>query len=320
MIRTMKERVIAPPRSAVPLPGAGSVFGRGFFRNLRAAGGGGCFLLFFMSIGAGLFLFGAAGTFGPYKEGLRGNNDPRAFLGFMTMGSVFFLVALRMLQLVLTGAQNETRSKGDPKQPWAWDYPWSTEWMKPDYSGSGGGTVLGRVAFLALLGVFNVAWFSGMLLFKIIISIFDLLGLLILYDSVQKIVQWIRVRQPVVIWSQVPTFLGDRLEGRIAFARRVTAQGPAKVTLRRVEDDWVERQSGKHQTRELEPFAVYQEEQEVPLSGDSDVVDFGFDLPSNQQGTDLGKDKAVYWQVLVSVPVVGPDLEAVFLAPVYRKR
>jgi hypothetical protein len=128
------------------------------------------------------------------------------------------------------------------------------------------------------------------------------------------------VRQPVVIWSQVPAFLGGRLEGRIAFSRRVAAQGPAKVTLRCVEDDWVERQSGKHQTRELEPFAIYKIEQEVPLSGDSDVVDFGFDLPKTHPGTDLAKAEAVYWQVLVSVPVVGPDLEAVFLAPVYRKR
>lgn len=318
----MKERIIAPPRSAVPAPGSGSVFGRGFFRNLRATQGGGCFLLFFMSIGAALFLFGVAGTFGPYKEGLRENGDPRFFLAAMAMGSVFFLVALRMLQIVLTGARNESRKKGDPQQPWTWDHPWSTRWMKPDYSGSGAGTVLGRVAFLALLGMFNVAWVSGMLLFKIIISVFDLLGLLIVYDSVQKIVQWIRVRQPVVIWSQVPTFLGGRLEGRIAFARRVSAQGPAKVTLRRVEDDWVERQVSDNSagTRELQPFAVYQQEQEVALSGDSDVVDFGFDLPANQPGTDLAKAEAVYWQVLVSVPVLGPDLEAVFLAPVYRKR
>jgi hypothetical protein len=319
----MKERLFAPPRSAVPAPGSGSVFGRDFFHNLRASGFGGCFLLLFMSIGAGLFFFGAAGTFGPYKEGVRGTNDPRTFLGMMAMGTVFFLVALRMLQIVLTGERNERRGKGDAKEPWTWDHPWSTEWMKPDYSGSGAGTVLGRVAFLALLGLFNVAWMSGMLLFKIIIVIFDLFGLLILYDSLQKVLTWIRVRQPVVIWPRVPAFLGERLEGRIAFARRVAAQGPAKVTLRRIEDDWVERPAasdGSGGGRELQPFAVYQQEQEVPLSGDSDVLDFGFDIPRNQPGTDLAKEEAVYWQVLVSIPVLGPDIEAVFLAPVYRKR
>jgi hypothetical protein len=320
----MKERVIAPPRSSTPVPGSGSVFGRGFFRNLRETGGGGCFLLFFMSIGAGLFLFGLAGTFGPYKEGLRGeNNDPRTFLGAMAMGAVFFLVALRMFQIVLTGARNEGRRKGDAKQPWTWDHPWSTEWMKPDYTGTGAGTVLGRVAFLALLGLFNVAWMSGMLLFKIIIVVFDLFGLLILYDSLQKVLTWIRVRQPVAIWPRVPAaFLGERLEGRIAFARRVAAQGPAKVTLRCVKDEWVERPASDRSaaTRELQPFAVYKEEREVALSGDSDVLDFAFDLPGNQPGTDLARVEAVYWQVLVDVPVLGPNIEAVFLAPVYRKR
>jgi hypothetical protein len=323
----MKERIIAPPRSTLPVPGSGSVFGRDFFRLLRASQGGGCFLLFFMSIGAGLFLFGVAGTFGPYKEGLRENGDPRFFLAAMAMGTVFFLVALRMLQLVLTGAQHESRSrrKADAKQPWIWDHPWSTQWMKPDYSGSGSGTVLGRVAFLAMLGIFNVAWGSDSLLFKVIVSIFDLFGLLILYDSFQKLLQWIRVRHPVVIWPRVPAFLGERLEGRIAFARPLAAQGPAKVTLRCVEDDWVEHQgksdSGASYTqRELQPFAIYQEEQEVALSGDSDVVDFAFDLPRDRPGTDLVKQEAVYWQVLVNVPVLGPNVEAVFLAPVYRKR
>lgn len=316
----MKERVIATPRSALPAPGSGSVFGRGFLRNLRAAGGVGCFLLFFMSLGTGLFLWGLAGTFGPYKEGMRDNAPPQTFLGMMAMGTVFFLVALRMLQIVLTSARNEGRAKGDAKQPWTWDHPWSTHWMKPDYTGSGSGTILGRVAFLALLALFNVAWASDLLVFKIVVAIFDLFGVLILIDTVQKIVQWLRVGQPVVIWSQVPAFLGERLEGRIAFSRSVAAQGPARVTLRRVEDEWVERQSGKHRTRELQPFAVYKDEQEVPLSGDSDVFDFAFDLPQFQTGTDLSKPEAVYWQVLISVPVVGPDLEAVFLAPVYRKR
>jgi hypothetical protein len=323
----MKERIIAPPRSSQPVPGSGSVFGRDFFRLLRASQGGGCFLLFFMSIGAGLFLFGVAGTFGPYKEGLRENGDPRFFLAAMAMGSVFFLVALRMLQVILIGAQNEGRGrrKGDRSQPWNWDYPWSTKWMPPDYSASGSGTVLGRVAFLALLGLFNVVWGSDSLLFKVIVSVFDLLGLLILYDSFQKLLQWIRVRHPVVLWSQVPVFLGERLEGRIAFARKLSAQGPARVTLRCVEDDWVEHSrtddSGHtYSQRELQPFAVYKEEQEVALSGDSDVVDFAFDLPKDRPGTDLVKPEAVYWQILVRVPVLGPDIEAIFLAPVYRKR
>ncbi len=310
----MRERIIVPPRSAVPAPGSGSVFGRGFFRNLRESQAG-C-LLGFLVIGAGILLFGVAGTFGPYKEGLRENGDPRFFLVLMGFGTVFFLVSLRILEVMLTGARNQSRRKRDKSRPWTWDHPWSTHWMKPDYTGSGAGTVLGRVAFLGLLGLFNIAWGAPGVLFKVIVAVFDLFGLLIVYDSFQKILQWLRVRQPVVIWSQVPAFLGERLEGRIAFPRRVAAQGPAKVTLRCVEDDWV---SGANQQREQQSFAVYQEVRETPLSGDSDVLDIAFDLPEKGKGTDLAKEEAVYWQVVVSVPVIGPDFEAVFLAPVYRK-
>lgn len=316
----MKERIFAPPRSAVPLPGSGSVFGRGFFRNLRESKTG-C-LLGFLVIGAAIFLFGLAGTFGPYRDGLRENGDPRFFLAAMGFGTVFFLVSLRIFQVMLTGARNQSRPKGDKLRPWTWDYPWSTDWMKPDYSGSGGGTVLGRVAFLGLLGMFNVAWGSDSFFFKVIVTVFDLFGLLILYDSLQKVLTWIRVRQPVVIWSQVPAWLGDRLEGRIAFARRVAVQGPARLTLRCVEDEWSERPSGDSGAtqRELQPFMVYQESQEVPLAGDADVLDFAFDVPRDRPGTNLTKEEAVYWQVLVTLPVLGPDIEAVFLAPVYQKR
>src|SRR5688500_14685807 len=89
-----KEKIFAPPRSAVPIPGARSVFGLGFFRLLRANPGG-CWLLFMMGMGSAIFLFGLAGTLGPYKEGLRENGDPRFFLAAMAFGTVFFLMALR---------------------------------------------------------------------------------------------------------------------------------------------------------------------------------------------------------------------------------
>jgi hypothetical protein len=312
-----KEKIFAPPRSAVPRPGSKSVFGRGFFRRLRAVWEGGCFLIPFMGVGAAIFLFGVAGTVGPYKEGLRENGDPRFFYTAMAFGTVFFLVALRMLQIVLTGAENEGGRKGrNRNEPWTWDHPWRKEWMAPDYTGGGSGTVLGRVAFLALLGLFNMVWDSPSLLLKVIVSVFDLLGLLIVYDSLQKLTQWLRFRQPVVIWETLPAFLGERLAGRIAFARRVQASGPPRLTLRCVQDEWTASGEG----RTLQPFAVYQQTLELPQEEEAlDYLDFAFDLPDDPP-TDLVKDEAVYWQVVVDVPLPGPDLETVFLAPVYRRK
>lgn len=317
-----KEKLFLPPRSAVPVPGAESTFGRGFFGRLRARPEA-CFLLLFMGVGLGLFLLGVAGTFGPYKEGLRKTGDPRFFLTAMAFGTVFFLVALRMLQIVLTGAEHKSRrakaSKGDP---WTWDYPWRQEWMPPDYTGGGSGSVLGRVAFLALLGLFNVAWASDSWLFKGIVAVFDLFGLLIIYDSLQKLTQWLRFRHPVVTWRTFPAFVGDRLEGRISFARPARATGPPRVTLRCVQDEWTTRQTKNGQTSELQPFAVYKETRELPLAAPGerlDYIDFGFDIPDGLLGTKLAAEEATYWQVQVIVPVAGPDLESIFLAPVYRK-
>ena len=43
------------------------------------------------------------------------------------------------------------------------------------------------------------------------------------------------------------------------------------------------------------------------------------EVPADQPGTDLSKDECTYWQVAVSVPVTGPDLEAVFLVPIYER-
>src|ERR1044071_10154115 len=100
-----KERVIAPPRSAVPAPGAGPVFGRRFFRLFRESGTG-CFFLVFLAVGSAVFLFGLAGTIGPYREGLRENGDPRFFLAAMAFGTVFCLVTLRMMQVALTETAN----------------------------------------------------------------------------------------------------------------------------------------------------------------------------------------------------------------------
>lgn len=308
-----KERLLAPPRSAVRVPGTKSAFWGRFFRNSDETVIG-CFLLLFMGLGAGIFLVGLAGTVGPYKEGFKDNGPPETFLGMMAFGAVFFLVALRMFQIALAGSRKPARGKRNKAEPWTWDHPWSTEWMKPDYTGSGSGTVLGRVALLALFGFFNLAWGSPSWLLKGIVVLFDLFALLILYDSLQKLFQWLRFRHPVVIWSTLPAFLGERLAGRIAFARPVRASGSPVLTLRCVRDEGVE-------SHQFEAFSIYRDVREIPVPANEplDALDFEFEVPRDLPGTDLAADHATYWQVVVDVPMAGPNLETVFLAPIYQR-
>jgi hypothetical protein len=305
----------------VPVPGAGRAFGRGFVAGLRAEPGG-CFLLFFVLFGAALFGFGLAGTFGPYKAALRENGDPRFFLAAMAFGTVFCLVALRMLQVVLTGGANEARrlrARGAKDRPWEWDYPWRPAGMRPDYSGDAGGSVLGRVAFLALIGLFNIALGAPSWLLRGIVVVLDLFGLLILYDSLAKLLQWARFREPSVAWGSFPALLGGPLAATVRFPRRLRPAGPARATLRCLQDEWTERSTTNGTRRELEPQSLYTETREIALP-DAPLasLDVRFEVPGDLPGTNLGKDEATYWQLLVRVPVAGPDFETVFLAPVYR--
>jgi hypothetical protein len=312
----------APPRSAVRVPGAAGAFGPGFFRRLRESGAG-CFLLLFMAVGAALALFGLAGTVGPWKEALRENQDPRFFLGAMAFGTVFFLVPLRMLQVILTSGQNEKRRAkrpADPRQPWASDHPWRPAGMEPDYSADPGGSVLGRVAFLALIGLFNIALASGETFLVVLILAFDLLGLVLLFDSLLKVWHRIRNVRTRMRWTTFPAFLGGRLEGIFTVRPGQHVMTSIQVRLRCVRDEWTERRTQDGRTSALEPYVIYEQSFELLPPGETlDELPLAFDLPADLPGTDLGRNEATYWQVALRIPVTGPDVEAVFLAPVYAR-
>ena len=64
------------------------------------------------------------------------------------------------------------------------------------------------------------------------------------------------------------------------------------------------------------------ETREIPLPGKDPLesIDFAFEIPYDQPGTDLTAEKPAYWQIVASVPLTGPDLETVFLAPVYQHK
>jgi hypothetical protein len=227
-----------------------------------------------------------------------------------------------MLQVVLTSGQNAVRRKrirGNPKEPWATDHPWRPEEMAPDYGGETGGAVLGRVAFLALIGLFNIALGSDEIVVKIVVLAFDLLGLLILYDSVQKLVQAARHVRPRMRWLTFPTFVGGRLEGMLLLRPGLSVNGPVRATLRCVQD--VRTARTKQQASDFEAFVIYKQVQEIPTGGGKlENLGLGFDVPPDLPGTHLGRMDATYWQVAFEIPVTGPDFEAVFLAPVYQPR
>jgi hypothetical protein len=282
----------------------------------RESWGIGCMLLLFIALGIGIFLFGAAGTWGPYKEGLRGNNDPKTFLGMMGFGTVFTLVPLRMLQIVLNSVSRGGRHRESRKQPWEEDHPWRPEGQRPDYEGNSGGFFLGLAGFLGLLGLFNLVFTSpSPWLLRGIVLLFDLFGLVLLLDALRKAWQAMRHGRPRMRWATFPAFLGGRLEGVFLIHPALRPNGPVKATLRCIED------AGSGESAALEPFVIYQQIRELNAGGDVlRELPVSFDIPLDLPGTHLNRDKATYWQVFLQVPVTGPDFETVFLAPVYKSK
>lgn len=278
-----------------------------------------------MMVGLTIGLFGVAGTVGPFRDTLRESGDPRFFLAAMAFGLVFVLMPLRMLQIALTGGghtERRRRASSKGSAPWKVDYPWRPEGMDPDYINPGG-SALGVVAFLCFVGLFNIAWASDSLLFRVIIVFLDLLGLLILVDALLKVWQRVRHRRPRVRWTTFPAFLGGRLEGSVEFGRPLAARAPVQATLRCVKDEEVVREDPEdgHRSVSEEPFIVYAQTREVPAGdGRLRTLPLAFDVPDDLPGTDLGRKLPTYWQVTVQVPLTGPDFDTVFLAPVYKRR
>lgn len=314
-ISRVKERFFAPTRDELPPPDAGPVFGRRFFRLLRENTGG-YFLLLFTGIGLGIFLLGLANLLGPAEEG----ESRLAGVAPLIIGIIFALGSLAMLQALLSQTVNRKRN-GPRSQPWTWDHPWRTEWMAHEYGGGHKFALLARLAVIAvaILAIVAALDEGGGVTVTVAVG-FSLVSLLLLYDLAKRFIQWLRLRRhPVVIWSAIPTFLGETLSGRIAYARPVRATGPARVMLRCVREEGFAGEGGQRPL--LQTFAIYRETREVPPPADGPLesIDFAFQVPHDLPGNSLNAERPTYWQVVISVPLAGPDMETVFLAPVYQR-
>lgn len=217
-------------------------------------------------------------------------------------------------------SQRPSGQPADPAQPWTSDHPWRPEGMKPDGSRDSRRAVLGRVAVLALIALLNLGLASPYLVVKIVVFICDLAGVLILFDSVLKIGQWLRHPRTRMRWTTFPAVPGGRLEGTLKIQPGQHVMSSIQVRLRCVRDERVEHPTPDGTTSALEPYVIYEQSFEsLPPGEILRELPLAFDLPADLPGTDLGKDEATYWQVALRITVPGPDIEAVFLAPVYAR-
>lgn len=207
------------------------------------------------------------------------------------------------------------RRTGVPDGPWTSDHPWHPEGQEPDYTPEVSNQVPVRIAVLAAVVALNFLfpWASPRL--EIFILLVDIVGVVVAFDSLNKLWYGYRNRKPRMRWTRFPAFTGGRLEGILVARPSPEVIGPILAVLRCVQDERVTPVEGEPF---CEPRMIYHQFTEFPVPGDRlKEVAVAFDIPADLPGTDLGREEAIYWQVAVRIPVVGPDEELAYLAPVY---
>jgi hypothetical protein len=145
-------------------------------------------------------------------------------------------------------------------------------------------------------------------------ALLDVFGIVLLGDTLLRI--WQSGRRPRMRWTTFPAFVGHRLEAVLVARPSLEPIGEVRAVLRCVRD---ERQVRGGEVF-LEPMVIYQQISELSVAEERlKELRLSFDVPADLPGTDLGREDAIYWQIALRIPVVGPDVEIVFLAPVYAR-
>lgn len=207
------------------------------------------------------------------------------------------------------------RQDGVKEGPWMSDHPWRVEGQEPDYTPEARHYVALRIGLLLGIAALNLLLRSVPPILETLILLVDVVGVIVIFDSLNKLWYGYWTRKPRMRWTRFPAYTGGRLEGVLVARPSPEVIGPVLGVLRCVRDERVQSESGE---TGYEPTAVYRQIAEFPVPGDRlKEVAIAFDVPADLPGTDLGRPDAVYWQLALRIPVVGPDDELVYLAPVY---
>ena len=191
--------------------------------------------------------------------------------------------------------------------------PWRPQGQGPDYTPAPRHALPARAAAVALIAALNLLLPSASPGLEIGILLVDMIGLLIVFDTLNKLWYGFRNRKPLLRWITFPAHTGGRLEAVLVARPSPEVVGPVLAVLRCVRDELVE---GEGRV----PMEIYSQTAEFPIPGVRlREVTLTFDIPSDLPGTELEREDAVYWQIAVRIPVFGPDLELVYLAPVYAE-
>jgi hypothetical protein len=244
----------------------------------------------------------------------------------IAVGAVF---ALAGLFLVTTGVSAvlsraaQSVAAGDAARPWESDYPWDQRCAPIEGSAGGVASVLGRLVAIGFIALFNVLWTVPMaastrLWVGAIVVLVDLVALAIIVATLLSIWQRIVHGRPSLLWKRFPTRVGERLEATFSPGRSIHQTGPAEVELTCVEQ-------GDAGGGRIVCYGLSTIRQSIlpPMDGRRvKTLEISLDVPAGLPGTRLSASPAEvrFWRLTVKAPVLGPDVSAAFLVPIYAAR
>jgi hypothetical protein len=176
-------------------------------------------------------------------------------------GTIFSLSGLLLFTMGVSALRTAAAAGREHriKEPWRSDNRWDPRGARPDAPGRSLAGFLGGVLFLLLIGAFNVMWtvrkdFSAWVVVTVILVVFDALALLMIASILLTIVRRVRAGSPRLSWTKFPFFTGDRFDASFTSGRPLAVTGPARATLRCVEQVVEDGGNGR---REAHPYAIY---------------------------------------------------------------
>ena len=186
--------------------------------------------------------------------------------------------------------------------------PWCPAGQRPDYMPEVRHFLPARAAALVLILALNFLLPSGTPLLLL-----DAVGLVLLLDTLNKLWHAFWDRKPLLKWVTFPAHIGDRLEAVLIARPSPEVIGPVLAVLRCVQDEMKE---GEGRV----PTEIYSLTAEFDFPGERlKEVTLAFEIPPDVPGTDVDREDAIYWQIAVRIPVIGPDVELIYPAPVYAR-
>jgi hypothetical protein len=273
------------------------------------------FGLLFLSCGG--FIMAVALQLVPGKK-----NAPNALIpligSFFFLGGLFFVV--HGIHGLIRRALYKRQIAAQPSQPWLADHHWHRE----GFSFSAFQAMASRLAAAIFWYAFLVPFFwigiteRGARVFLFGAGLFALVGLFFWVRWAKTMRDLLHHGNSFLAFDAFPYFLGGPFQARLRAPRHLDSIQKLTVTLRCVQERYVESGVGNNRSTQVACFELYREvatfDHEQLLGVASSYLPISFRLPDSKSPTRLADTPPTYWEIEAR----GGDYQAYFLIPVYR--